>query len=809
MRELIINRNQLSQRKNSLVIGIDFGTTNSVMAIAGMELKDNPNFVKDNPNERETSFPDFIPVKVLQLPQEFPDGTIVSHYLFPSVVFQETPNSRFFAGMGASEAKYFYAKGRQVFYSIKMDLGKDLDPHYPAAVTPDLNTPVKVASKILSTMREAAENLLNISLKNTPTVITVPASFQSPQRRDIIRAAEMAGFPVDEQNLFDEPNAALLAYMNRRRVQYRWNTDETVLIFDFGGGTCDISIIEVSLSPVRNAITLKNLALSRFEQLGGDDIDKHLVHEWLKDIFYKTTGTKERDWSYAERKGRIWSQLSKVAELMKIRFCKELEVVSQLSSWDEKKISKIQVTIPPQTIQTSIGPIVLNNLELNWDIFHSLLEPFLDPSCSKEADKEFYRITSIFSPIKDALNKAMLMPKDITRILLVGGSSKNPLVEKAIQNFFPEASIERPSDMEYLVAEGAAVHAFMHFVLGHDILKPIVGDTIGMIVEENQFVPLVPAGSTIPFPDDYGWMKYEQFKVPRDGMDHVDLIFCAGNISRPIHNVRLDFNQEIPKNTPLTLMIRLDQNKVFGIEAFLPCYPDIKVKENIENPLGLLPMTSTERKRAELEKKLNKAKETNTLDQHIQDMESLSETLLQLNHVEQSIAWINEVIKRTRNPTSRIIEKKAYAHWILGEIEEAHELYKELSRKSPLSITYAIDAGLTAPNLDIMEHYIKKAVEIAPNDGICQFFYAQVLEKRGRVTESKKALQRSRELLEEMVKNFPNRLYYLSYLKDVYYLLGEQNQASRIENKIEEIKQKQVDNIVDVSSVPGLNTLPG
>ncbi|MBC8450400.1 MAG: Hsp70 family protein [Chloroflexi bacterium] len=271
----------MGQISPPFVVGIDLGTTNSLLAVAG--LPDELRFLPPPPAAQgaQTSLGRAVPVQLLKLPQLNLDGTVAEHVLFPSVVFQAAGDGQRLVGMGAKEAKFHYTKDRSVFYSVKRDLGTDRDPYYVRAVSPDLNTPVKVTAVILRAMKEAAEAKLGRSLSDVPTIVTIPASFQSAQRRDTLRAARMAGLRVDDQGLFDEPNAALLAYMNRQRVQLRWHHEETVLVFDFGGGTCDISLINVSYAPSSFKIQLRRPAISPYEQRGGDEIEQHIVHTAL------------------------------------------------------------------------------------------------------------------------------------------------------------------------------------------------------------------------------------------------------------------------------------------------------------------------------------------------------------------------------------------------------------------------------------------------------------------------------------------------------------------------------------------------
>jgi len=785
-----------------IVIGIDLGTTNSVIAVAGLAKKDQFLNASFDSEKDQGSLPHFIPIELLQLPQLFLDGTEASSILFPSVVFQEDQGAPIIAGMGAKEAKYHYRRGRKVFYSVKMDLGaKKL---YPSAISNSLNSPIKVSSYILQEMRRAGEAVLQKSFEDMPVVITIPASFEAPQRKDTLEAARNAGFDVDFGCLMDEPNAALLAYLNRQRIQLRWNQEETVLVFDFGGGTCDISIIDVSYSPVRKAITLNNIAISRFEKLGGDDIDNHIVHSYLKEQFYEVSGYKEKEWSYAERQYRIWSQLSKIAELLKTRFSEELEAVSQMTSWDMEKIKDISISIPPQTVDTTRGDIVMPDLRLNWETFNDILLPFIDPTCSQNENREYYRITSIFSPIKDALNKSGLDKKNVTRILLVGGSSLNPLIERKLQEYFKEANIERPENMDFLVAEGAAVHAYTRHVLGHDILAPIIGDSIGILTESGEYVPLIPAGSAIPFPDESNFISYEQFNVPKNSMSHVDLIFCAGNANRPVHTVKLNFTRAVPKGTLVKLKIRLDENKILGVQALLPDYPDIEVKEIIDNPLGLLPMTSKERTRVELESDLSKARINGTINEHKEDAEEYARILFELDRCEKALEWINFVINDMDHATYSQKMLKGLIHHRLGEMEDAHSIFSELSMYNPSDAIAALYAGFSAQSLERREFFMRRAVNASPNDGICYYFLADTLKLRGKFDEAQTVYRKSQELLEIQAKHEPWNRNLIYYLGLVYENLGEKEKSILMEKKYYSMKEVSKSTGFDTSSAVAL-----
>lgn len=786
------------------VVGIDLGTTNSLLAVAGL-----PEDVQYLPapgaaEQEQPSLGPAVPVRLLKLPQRNLDGTEAEHVLFPSVVFQADPAGPRFVGMGAREAKFDYTKDRSVFYSVKRDLGTDRDPFYSRAVTPDLNTPVKVTAVILRAMKEAAETKLGRSLSGVPTIVTVPASFQSAQRRDTVMAARMAGLKVDEHCLFDEPNAALLAYMNRHRIQLRWHPEETVLVFDFGGGTCDVSIIDVSYVPSSKRPSLKSLAISRFERLGGDDIDRHIVHEYLAERFYVSSGRGLREWSLTERRSRIWSQLSRMAELLKVRFSEELEKVTQSQGWDESVLNAVRVALPPQTIHTSQGEVVLSDLSLDWPTFEHMISPFVAADCSQNADREYYRITSVFSPIQDALTKANLKAGDITRILLVGGSSFNPLIERALRGFFPEAMIDRPADMDFLVGEGAAVQAYWRFIIGHDPLLPIVGDTIGLLTEGEQFVPLVHAGSAIPFPGGAEWMTFTQFRVPRDWMSHVDFVICAGSKERPVHVVSLAFDRVVLKDSAVHLKIRLDGNKVFQLEAFLPEHPEIHVAESIENPLTQLPLTPLERERIELEKTLSGAQATGTLDQHVDDMVQMAEVLDQMDRDESALEWVNLAIRKKGKASEELSCLKAKLHHQLGENDVAHGIWVELSEQEPSNAAWAINASLTAAGPEDRGKYARKAVAADPGSGIAHFALGVAQQRIGDHTAARDCFEAARRLMEMQLKLQPGLQYLVPWLANVYRILGEDTKALELTKRYERAGSKE--SIVDTTNLVALTS---
>lgn len=772
MKSLVLGRAQTPQ----LVIGIDLGTTNSLLAIAGLPAARALPWAGEGQAIPAGSLSERVPVELLSLPQTDLDGTQTEEILFPSAVYIDQQGQRF-VGAGAKEARFTQGRGRRVFYSVKKDLGTSRDPFYLGAATPDLNTPIKVSAVILRAMKEAAEVKLGRLLDGVPTVITVPASFGPPQRRDTLQAATLAGLTVAEEGLFDEPNAALLGYINRNQVQSRWSPEESVLIFDFGGGTCDISIVDLSFSPVSKAIQLRSRAISRFEMLGGDDIDQHLVHTHLKNVFYEATGTKEQDWGFAERRDSIWSQLARCAELLKRRICEELDRVAQRYGWHESLFDHVQVALTPQVIDTTRGLVVLDHLSLDYKTFRGVMVPFLDAENLGSDDCEFYRITSIFSPIYDALDKAQMEPSDITRVLLVGGSSSNPAVQAALTAFFKHAGVDRTKGMDTLVAEGAALHAFYHYHRGQNVLAPIVGDTIGLQLEGGDFAPLIAAGQPIPYPEDRGFVLYTHFRTPRAGMKRIDLVICAGSADRPVQTVHLNTARPLPQSAPLHLKIRLDGNKIFHMEAYLPDDPASRVTTQIENPLALMPLTALQQRRIDLEQTIGEAGLAGALDAHVDDMVNLASVLIDLDRPEQGAEWIDQAIRRSRQTNDRMRAIKALGLFGMGNLAGAHRLYADLARRQD---GFHYMAGLTAPDIPTKERCMRQAVVSRPKDGVSHYGLGIVSMEKGDFAGASAAFEQSAALLQERHRAFPRDTTTMSFLASVYAYLGREVDATEM-----------------------------
>ena len=257
-----VQKSMLSDPNQTTFVGIDFGTSTTVASIAFRDSEG-------------------IQVVSIWLNQKLADGTLMSSEKVPTVIAWY--NQNLLIGKGAADLKYQLKKGKNVWYSFKMELGEDVGAKYfnselgQNSPFPLLNP--KDATKLFFQYLKAQVDRY-IKQNNLPNnvqyAVSIPASFEANQRKELIEALAANGISLNKQALIDEPNAAFLSFVQATAQAHNPlilpdGDNSHVLVFDFGAGTCDVSILE--LGKDINGIYSNNLSISKFERLGGDDID--------------------------------------------------------------------------------------------------------------------------------------------------------------------------------------------------------------------------------------------------------------------------------------------------------------------------------------------------------------------------------------------------------------------------------------------------------------------------------------------------------------------------------------------------------
>ncbi len=373
-------------------------------------------------------------------------------------------------------------------------------------------TPQEISAMILQKIKADAESYLGE--KVTDAVITVPAYFDDAQRQATKQAGEIAGLNV--QRIINEPTAAALAYGLDKAHAH------TIAVYDLGGGTFDISILELG----EGVFEVKST--NGDTHLGGDDFDQVII-DWLADEFKKAEGIDLK----SDR--QALQRLRDAAEKAKI----------ELSSTQEAEIS-----IPFVTAD-STGPKHLE-VKLSRAKLEAMVKPLIDKS---------------FDAVRAALKDAKIEPKNIGEVVLVGGMTRMPAVQKSVQDFFGKEP-HKGINPDEVVAIGAAIQGG---VLGGEVKDVLLLDvtplTLGIETLGGVRTPLIARNSTIPT------SKSEVFSTAADNQPAVEINVLQGEREMAADNKSLgrfvlDGIPPAPRGVPqIEVTFDIDANGILNVSA--------------------------------------------------------------------------------------------------------------------------------------------------------------------------------------------------------------------------------------------------
>ena len=481
--------------KNNVILGIDLGTTNSACAVVE---NGEPVIIPNSEGKRTT----------------------------PSIV-SFTENDR---KIGDPAKRQAVTNPKKTIYSIKRFIGKDFSAckdeitRVPYEVTSKNNvpavkiddrdyTPQEISAMILQKMKKTAEDYLGYEVSRA--VITVPAYFGDAERTATIEAGEIAGLKVER--IINEPTAAALAYGLDKK-----NTDSKILVFDCGGGTHDVSVLEIGDGVFEVKSTDGDT------HLGGDDFDNAII-EWMVEEFKSENSTD------LSKDPMALQRLKDAAEKAKI----------ELSSTSETEINLPYIT-------------AIDGLPLHF--VKKLTKAKFEQLTAKLVERAI-------KCAKSALKNAGLKTSDIDEVILVGGSTRIPAIQDAIENYVGKKP-NRSVNPDEVVALGAAIQgAVLNGSITDVLLLDVTPLSLGIETMGGVFTKLIEANTTIPT------KKSEVFSTSSDNQSSVELHVLQGERSmakdnRTLGKFNLDGIMPAPRGIPqIEVTFDIDANGILSVSA--------------------------------------------------------------------------------------------------------------------------------------------------------------------------------------------------------------------------------------------------
>lgn len=410
-----------SLQKEEIIVGIDLGTTNSLVAIIHPETKQPVALKEYNSSSLVPSIIHFDDTRNIAV------GENAKQYLITE------PHNTIFSAKRLMGRSYNDIKNNSSFFTYKI-IDDDTDRLVKIQVGNKFYSPVELSSFILKELKQRAEHILKTPVNKA--VVTVPAYFNDAQRQATRDAGKLAG--LDVLRIINEPTAASLAY----GIGLHKDDHKTIAVYDLGGGTFDVSILRIT-----NGI-FEVLSTNGDTYLGGDDFDYAIVKFWLQKLEMSDDEVKNN---------------KEFAQAIRLKAEEAKKYLSSHENFSDELNGK--------------------ELKISKDEFENLIRPFIDKT---------------ITACKNALKDASLTTKDIDEVIMVGGSTRVPLVNKSVSDFFGK-QVNISMNPDEVVALGAALQA--DILAGNNkefLLLDITPLSLGIETRGGLMDVLIPRNSKIP-----------------------------------------------------------------------------------------------------------------------------------------------------------------------------------------------------------------------------------------------------------------------------------------------------------------------
>lgn len=513
-------------------VGIDLGTTNTVAAV--LEIY-----------EGEELLP-----RVIEIGQFTESYEYIYDKVLPSCLYIDEKGTSY-VGKIAQLKKM--TDPERVIYNSKNYIGT---PGYFWEIDGKVFSPEKVAALILEEVKKSIEEEIGKEVEGA--VITVPASFNHDQIQATKNAAKMAGFDEKETYFVSEPTAALLDFINSEKKlpqskrQLDFSTPRKMLVFDLGGGTCDVSILKVQINAKDFAV--EEIAISSHTVVGGVNFDLmgsiYLLDKYLKEMGNVFETENEKRYVYS-------------------RMVYEMEKARKFFNRDTD-----EDVVYENTLEN-----FMKGKSYNFKISKKEYEECIQPLLVKEGNMGY----NIVDPILDTLGKAELSVHDIDDVILTGGMSNYKPVRNVIEKLFMKKALISLHPL-FSVARGAAIYHYLSDKLnkGYDSIKiePALASNIYIDLKNSLPFLIVSQGTRAPYEKVYEKI----LKVDNATGMRFD-VFSGKSLWDPkmkrLKSVQLSFSHLIRPGTPISLKVNFDRNRILTLSAWVTDFADQKLQVSI------------------------------------------------------------------------------------------------------------------------------------------------------------------------------------------------------------------------------------
>ena len=771
--------------KDKTFVGIDFGTSTTVVSIATYD-----------------DIRKMLNVTPIRIPQLLEDETIYEGEKLPTVIAWY--KNHLLVGEGAANLKYILERGKDIWYSFKMEIGEDLGAKYYNSqvrlsdiVIRNPKDCVRVFFMFLSSQIQRYCERNGIST-NISYAVSIPASFEANQRKELMEALETNGMTLSRQSLIDEPNAAFISYVfecqkNDRYLQISPHYNTKVLVFDFGAGTCDISILEIGKSV--NGFYSKNVSISKFTQLGGDDIDRYIAYNFLLPRFMAENGKSVDDFRTKELHF-IATQLYKIAEQLKILICKDLstkmydfKLLESYKNSDAKAMVVVNIKI-----ETSKGELQQGEYFLTYKEFTETMTVFTRSLSGrglfagkllKKKVKGDEGYNTILEPIESAIKKAAIERFEIDYVLLIGGSAQNPYIQEKLNEYFADSKLLVPRDLQTHVSQGTAIHSLLMNGMNKCVIQPITSEPLFVITTDTENKVLIPAGTQIPCDT----VVIDDLVTKKDGQRSVELPICVGSQSKILFNMKITRSDGhgFPINTPVRLVLELTADKLLVAQA--ECM-GIKCMVEPQNPFANKELTTEERivliaeRRANLEAEKNGGTPTRRGLENLRDAyERAGNDFMAAETYEQQYELY---------PNSCDLNNMGVLYHNSGNVDKALYYYEQAYERNPDNSIIAFNLGHTLKGKDPQrsKELISKANELNPSHCPSLIELARLEYADGNYSKARELREKAFEIFDEKWRH--NRLsdWEWGWFASVADELGKHDLASEIRQSKPRLKEE-------------------